>query len=779
MGGKDKMLVKRGKGSYRRVYRPCRVSEIYGQEEAKKLINDSFKNGFDQSLLFSGETGCGKTSMARIVIMGLNCRKKAPTAEPCCECDSCISVIRSGQGFDSKDINAARIKGVEDIRALTSEMGAYPMFTNVRCLVIDEAHNLNAKSENILYSELENPVPDSYYIFCSTNPDKFSEPLRDRLLEVEFERLDDEITLELLKEVCEKEALEYNEDVLKSIASKSKGRPRRALNLLQKAVGTGNIKRQVTKEKEILSLIGENNIIVIAPHAVGGDDDNVGIIAEKMNLLFNCYAVINNKYPRDKVNLNSIKEIKNNPDVEKEFLQPIINFKEEIVKEHGEALLIHVHGIKNKNIEKETDKETEILIGIGQGNAKLTANEKLAENLKNYLPKKMEGCRDSENNLRQTSQVIGESLLKISQETVEKESVIMTQVKISDIELKDGDDWKYIYRFKVSPEDDPELSERLAVEVESFADRIKNDGLAHPLILIRKKNGKYMILCGYRRYQALRRLGTKEVEAVIHEEDDLTAEQAMRLSLSENTERKNLSDIEIGHFLQSVKNDFGWTQQKLGRQFGPLLGFGTSHSAVNKRLRLYELWAKGESKDLILAHLRGEVNFGVISDELIFIKSAEDRNALFEQVLKPLRPAKAELHKIKNLLRSNGEDYKSALSKREVKEALIQAQSSNNNKSQELIKLLKIQQGDPLTKQKIDFNKKVDAIRKSLFGKDASDEDFSIVPPADMEKDEFTVHFKIARGGLEDTIKNITQFVGKKENIDELFMIIEGNPKNV
>ena len=81
------MLVKRGEGSYRIVYRPYKLSEIYGQDQAKKIISNAFRNNdLDNALLFSGETGCGKTTMARMVIMGLNCEKSGPTDEPCCEC---------------------------------------------------------------------------------------------------------------------------------------------------------------------------------------------------------------------------------------------------------------------------------------------------------------------------------------------------------------------------------------------------------------------------------------------------------------------------------------------------------------------------------------------------------------------------------------------------------------------------------------------------------------------------------------------------------------------
>jgi DNA polymerase-3 subunit gamma/tau len=87
------MVVKRGTGDFTQVYRPCRVSEIVGNPEAKRIIKEAFETKkIPHAFLFHGLSGTGKTTIARIIEMGLNC-EKGPTPEPCCECTSCKSVL--------------------------------------------------------------------------------------------------------------------------------------------------------------------------------------------------------------------------------------------------------------------------------------------------------------------------------------------------------------------------------------------------------------------------------------------------------------------------------------------------------------------------------------------------------------------------------------------------------------------------------------------------------------------------------------------------------------
>src|SRR5258708_25548811 len=84
-----------------RKYRPQRFSEVIGQDHVTRTL----KNAIEQKpiahgYIFSGHRGIGKTTIARILAMALNCRAAAdPSPEPCGVCESCVA-IRSGGAAD-------------------------------------------------------------------------------------------------------------------------------------------------------------------------------------------------------------------------------------------------------------------------------------------------------------------------------------------------------------------------------------------------------------------------------------------------------------------------------------------------------------------------------------------------------------------------------------------------------------------------------------------------------------------------------------------------------
>src|SRR6478609_4556459 len=102
-----------------RKYRPQRFSEVIGQEHVTRTL----KNAIDQQriahgYIFSGHRGIGKTTIARILAMALNCRSTdQPNPEPCGVCESCVEV-RAGSSVDVIEIDAATNRGIDEIREL-------------------------------------------------------------------------------------------------------------------------------------------------------------------------------------------------------------------------------------------------------------------------------------------------------------------------------------------------------------------------------------------------------------------------------------------------------------------------------------------------------------------------------------------------------------------------------------------------------------------------------------------------------------------------------------
>ena len=234
-------IVKRGEGDYPKIYRPSRISEVYGQGEIKKIICDGFDKGsLAHSYLFYGPSGTGKTTLARIIAMGLLC-EKGPTSEPCCECGSCIRVSKLYH-LNFFDINAADLTGIENIRRLKEQFdtGSFGN-SKYKIFVFEECHQLSKEAQNMLLKLVEDSFDQNYFIFCSTDPDKMIKTLRNRCMPIEFSKIPPEEIRRLIQDVCDCEGFNCPEEIMESIVQKSDGMARNALFLLQKAVSAGKI----------------------------------------------------------------------------------------------------------------------------------------------------------------------------------------------------------------------------------------------------------------------------------------------------------------------------------------------------------------------------------------------------------------------------------------------------------------------------------------------------------------------------------------------------------
>src|SRR6202142_1718654 len=91
-----------------RKYRPQKFSDVIGQEHVTRTPPNAIEQRrIPQSCIFSGHRGIGKTTVARILAMALNCQSQDhPVAEPCGVCDSCVE-IRAGNSVDVIEIDAA------------------------------------------------------------------------------------------------------------------------------------------------------------------------------------------------------------------------------------------------------------------------------------------------------------------------------------------------------------------------------------------------------------------------------------------------------------------------------------------------------------------------------------------------------------------------------------------------------------------------------------------------------------------------------------------------
>ena len=116
-------------------------------------------------------------------------------------------------------------------------------------------------------------------------------------------------------------------------------------------------------------------------------------------------------------------------------------------------------------------------------------------------------------------------------------------------------------------------------ELSSLADSIAEYGLIQP-ITVRKVGERYKIIAGERRWRAARMAGLSEVPVNVISADD---KKASEIALVENIQRKDLDPIEEAEAFSALIDDYGMTQEEVGRRVG------RSRSAIANALRLLEL----------------------------------------------------------------------------------------------------------------------------------------------------------------------------------------------
>lgn len=146
-------------------------------------------------------------------------------------------------------------------------------------------------------------------------------------------------------------------------------------------------------------------------------------------------------------------------------------------------------------------------------------------------------------------------------------------------------------------------------ELASLAESISEYGVLQP-ITVRKTDSGYQIIAGERRWRAARMAGLSEVPVIIVSADD---KRVSEISLVENIQRKDLNPIEEAEAFEALINDFGLTQEEVGRRIG------RSRSSVTNTLRLLDL-PKGAREKIIAGTLsegHAKVLLGMKDEELI------------------------------------------------------------------------------------------------------------------------------------------------------------------
>jgi len=220
-------------------FRPATLQQMVGNKTTIAAIQGLFdrRENFPHALLISGPTGCGKTTIGRI-----------------------ITNMLGAKSDDYREIDSAQFNGIDTVREIKNQMRFKPRHPESTCRVwlIDECHMLGTggaseknKAQNAILKMLEDAPSHVYFILCTTDPQRLLPTVRGRCTSFEVSTIDRDLMAGLVKKTARREKSPVSDAVVEMIVEKAGGHPRNAMKLLEKVIGlTEEQAQEIIDEEE-------------------------------------------------------------------------------------------------------------------------------------------------------------------------------------------------------------------------------------------------------------------------------------------------------------------------------------------------------------------------------------------------------------------------------------------------------------------------------------------------------------------------------------------------
>jgi len=218
-------------------YRPKKFEDLVGHEAIVTQLQGMLKSGrITATLLFIGETGVGKTTLARMF----------------------ASYLNGGDGdseIDYEEMNMADHRKIDDIRALIQKAKNKPRFGKYRIFMLDEVHQLTGDSEKAILKSLEEPPPHTVWILATSDPEKVAPEIIGRCSVFKL-LLPGKIAIaKRLRRISRREKMELDKKLLLKIAELSGGHVRNAISLLESCLYYKHNKPDASNKEILVEVI--------------------------------------------------------------------------------------------------------------------------------------------------------------------------------------------------------------------------------------------------------------------------------------------------------------------------------------------------------------------------------------------------------------------------------------------------------------------------------------------------------------------------------------------
>jgi DNA polymerase III gamma/tau subunit len=210
--------------------RPKTLDDFLGNASLKDALKSALEKNI-QVYLITGKSGCGKTTIGRIIAnyLGIN-------------------------EYHVNIINAADSRGIDAIREIIVDSKNSPLYGTKKIYILEEAHQISVPAQESLLQFLEEPPKNVYIVLTTTNPEKLKDTLKRRCFVGEVKPILQSDVVKLLKTTKKK----ISRKVFEKILSECEGSAGKILKVLDTIDGLS--------EEDALSMISsasEDNAEII------------------------------------------------------------------------------------------------------------------------------------------------------------------------------------------------------------------------------------------------------------------------------------------------------------------------------------------------------------------------------------------------------------------------------------------------------------------------------------------------------------------------------------
>lgn len=249
---------------YARRYRPVGFEDYIGNQKVSETSFTTLRrpiNEWPQTIALYGNTGCGKTTMARILIREYMCEDRSPETGACGECVSCEYMdeyIKTGNHeyiMDLEEIDITQRSGKDAIMELIDSMRIPPQAGEWKVYYFDEFHQATDAAQSSLLKVIEEPPERVLMLFATTDPEKIKGTIRNRMaLTLRIEKPKTDELIKHLANISRNEGVPFDVSGLRMICMLSGNVIRESLNFLEQVVKTrgGATEDSVSEEFDVV-----------------------------------------------------------------------------------------------------------------------------------------------------------------------------------------------------------------------------------------------------------------------------------------------------------------------------------------------------------------------------------------------------------------------------------------------------------------------------------------------------------------------------------------------